>query len=51
MAISRSGWMSIFLAAVLVPDPVIIVIITIAVLPAWLLITGRREMIAAPAHG
>lgn len=48
MAITRSGWMSILLAAVLVPDRVVAMIVIISVLPAWLLITGRQQMIAAP---
>jgi H+/Cl- antiporter ClcA len=51
LAITRYGWLSIFMAAVIVPDPTIVVIITIAVLPAWLLVTGRREMIAPGAPG
>jgi H+/Cl- antiporter ClcA len=49
LAVTRSGWLSIFLAAALVPDPTILVILAIAVLPAWLIVTARPEMIAQPA--
>jgi H+/Cl- antiporter ClcA len=46
LAITRLGWLSLFMAAVIVPGPVILIILTIAVLPAWLVVTGRREMVA-----
>ncbi|GIH06591.1 putative ion-transport protein [Rhizocola hellebori] len=46
LVITRSGWLAIFLAAVVVPNPSILVIICVAVLPAWLLTRGAREMIA-----
>lgn len=51
LAITRSGWLAIFLAAAIVPNPAILVILTIAVLPAWLLVTGRREMIVPARAG
>jgi hypothetical protein len=49
LAITRSGWLSLFLAAVLVPNPTILILTAIAVLPAWLLVTGSREMTATAA--
>lgn len=48
LAVTRSGWLGIFLGAILVPSPEILVILAIAVLPAWLIVTGRPEMIARP---
>jgi hypothetical protein len=44
LVIARSGWLAIFLAAVVVPSPLILVILTVAVLPAWLLASGARQM-------
>ncbi|MFF1407173.1 ion channel protein [Streptomyces sp. NPDC058294] len=44
LAITRQGWVSLFTAAVLVASPAIIALLTIASLPAWLLVTGRPQM-------
>ncbi|MFF9091016.1 ion channel protein [Streptomyces sp. NPDC014991] len=44
LAITRQGWVSLFTAAVLVASPTIIALLTIASLPAWLLVTGRPQM-------
>lgn len=44
LAITRQGWVSLFTAAVLVASPSIIVLLSIASLPAWLLVTGRPRM-------
>ncbi|MEU2775086.1 ion channel protein [Streptomyces sp. NPDC007162] len=44
LAITRQGWVSLFTAAVLVASPSIIVLLCIASLPAWLLVTGRPRM-------
>jgi H+/Cl- antiporter ClcA len=44
LVITRSGWLAIFLGAVVVPNPQILVILTVAVLPAWLLTRGAPEM-------
>jgi len=46
LAITRYGWLSIFMAAVLVPNPTVVILLTIAVLPAWLLLTRKPEMTA-----
>ncbi|MBB5869306.1 H+/Cl- antiporter ClcA [Allocatelliglobosispora scoriae] len=53
LAVTRSGWLSIFIGAVLVAEPVILVVLCVAVLPAWLLVTGRKQMIISdqPATG
>ncbi|MET9501556.1 ion channel protein [Streptomyces sp. NPDC006622] len=44
LAITRQGWVSLFVAAVLVASPAIIALLCIASLPAWLLVTGRPQM-------
>lgn len=44
LAITRQGWVSLFVAAVLVSSPSIIALLCIASLPAWLLVTGRPQM-------
>jgi H+/Cl- antiporter ClcA len=44
LVIARSGWLAIFLAAVVVPNAQILIILTVAVLPAWLLTRGARDM-------
>lgn len=44
LAITRQGWVSLFVAAVLVASPGIIALLCIASLPAWLLVTGRPQM-------
>ncbi|MFJ1808460.1 MULTISPECIES: ion channel protein [unclassified Streptomyces] len=44
LAITRQGWVSLFVAAVLVSSPSIIALLCIASLPAWLLVTGRPKM-------
>ncbi|WP_338698910.1 ion channel protein [Streptomyces sp. Q6] len=44
LAVTRSGWVSLFTAAVLVASPAIIALMCIASLPAWLLVTGRPQM-------
>ncbi|MGW3986154.1 ion channel protein [Streptomyces sp. NPDC004830] len=44
LAITRQGWVSLFVAAVLVASPSILPLLCIASLPAWLLVTGRPQM-------
>ncbi|MBB4713547.1 H+/Cl- antiporter ClcA [Streptomyces luteogriseus] len=44
LAITRQGWISLFVAAVLVAEPTVIALLCVASLPAWLLVTGRPEM-------
>ena len=45
LAISRQGWLSLFMAAVIVPEIDLIPVLTIVMLPAWLLVTGKPEML------
>ncbi|USQ82708.1 ion channel protein [Streptomyces phaeoluteigriseus] len=44
LAITRQGWVSLFVAAVLISSPAILALLCIASLPAWLLVTGRPQM-------
>ncbi|MFJ1730996.1 ion channel protein [Streptomyces sp. NPDC088254] len=44
LAITRQGWVSLFVAAVLVASPTIVTLLCVASLPAWLLVTGRPQM-------
>ncbi|MFD8233476.1 ion channel protein [Streptomyces sp. NPDC059696] len=44
LAITRQGWLSLFVAAVLIAEPMVISLLCIASLPAWLLVTGRPQM-------
>ncbi|MBV2354647.1 ion channel protein [Streptomyces sp. J2-1] len=44
LAVTRQGWVSLFTAAVLVSSPSILALLCLASLPAWLLVTGRRQM-------
>ncbi|MFE0475289.1 ion channel protein [Streptomyces sp. NPDC058947] len=44
LAITRQGWISLFVAAVLVASPGTIALLCVASLPAWLLVTGRPQM-------
>jgi len=48
VAVTRSGWLSLFLAAFMVGEAQIMPILCFAILPAWLLVTGRPEMVIAP---
>ncbi|MEV7864575.1 ion channel protein [Streptomyces sp. NPDC088124] len=44
LAITRQGWLSLFAAAVLAADTAVLPLLCVAVLPAWLLVTGRVQM-------
>lgn len=48
LAITRQGWVSLFVAAFLVASPGILALLCIASLPAWLLVTGRPLMQLRP---
>ncbi|MFF0227453.1 ion channel protein [Streptomyces sp. NPDC004629] len=45
LAITRQAWVSLFTAAVLVASPAALALLCIASLPAWLLVTGRPQML------
>ncbi|WP_407077652.1 ion channel protein [Streptomyces sp. SCSIO 30461] len=44
LAVTRQGWLSLFTAALLAADPHVFPLLCVAVLPAWLLVTGRPQM-------
>jgi H+/Cl- antiporter ClcA len=44
LAVTRSGWLALFMAALMVNDPAIVPVLAIILLPAWLVVTGRPEM-------
>ena len=48
VAVTRSGWLSLFLAGLMVGEAAVIPVLCIAILPAWLIVTGRRQMVVEP---
>ncbi len=59
VAVTRSGWIALFMGGLLVGDLSILPLLCVIILPAWLVVTGRPEMVvevpepaaAAPAAG
>jgi H+/Cl- antiporter ClcA len=45
VAVSRSGWLSLFMAIAAVPDATLLPVLLLASLGAWLVVANRREMI------
>ncbi|MGW5866178.1 ion channel protein [Streptomyces sp. NPDC055239] len=45
LATTRQGWLSLFTAAVVVMDLELLPVLCLAALPAWLLVTGRPDML------
>jgi H+/Cl- antiporter ClcA len=45
LAITRAGWLSLFMAVVIVSQTDLIPILTLIMLPAWLLVTGKPQML------
>ncbi|MGW5734710.1 MULTISPECIES: ion channel protein [Streptomyces] len=45
LATTRQGWLSLFTAAVVVMDLSVLPVLCVAALPAWLLVTGRPDML------
>lgn len=46
--VTREGWLSLFMAAVIVPDLRLLPVLVIAVLPVWLIVTGAPQMLIKP---
>ena len=46
LVVTRDGWLSLFIAAVVVPDTTLLPLLCIVMLPAWLLLAGKPLMIA-----
>ena len=49
VAVTRSGWLSIFMVGLMLGSPATIPLAVVLVLPAWLVVTGRPEMVVKPA--
>ena len=41
LVVTRDGWLSLFMAAVVVPDSTLLPLLCIVMLPAWLLLAGK----------
>lgn len=46
LVVTRDAWLSLFMAAVVVPDATLIPLLCIVMLPAWLLLAGKPMMMA-----
>ncbi|URN98140.1 ion channel protein [Leclercia adecarboxylata] len=46
LVVTRDAWLSLFMAAVVVPDTSLLPLLCIVMLPAWVLLAGRPLMIA-----
>ncbi|MFI8963580.1 ion channel protein [Streptomyces sp. NPDC053493] len=44
LATTRQGWISLFIAAVIASSPSMLVLLCLASLPAWLVVTGRPQL-------
>ncbi|MEO3991826.1 ion channel protein [Pseudocitrobacter cyperus] len=44
LVVTRDGWLSLFMAAVVVPDTTLLPLLCIVMLPAWLLLAGKPVM-------
>ncbi|HAX7241071.1 TPA: ion channel protein [Escherichia coli] len=55
LVVTRDGWLSLFMAAVVVPNTTLLPLLCIVMLPAWLLLAGKPMMMVnrpkqQPAH-
>ena len=48
LAVGRDGWIALFVAVAVVGDVGVLPVLCLAILPAWLLVRGAPEMLAAP---
>ena len=46
LVVTRDAWLSLFMAAVVVPDTTLLPLLCVVMLPAWLLLAGRPMMMA-----
>ncbi|EIQ0045228.1 ion channel protein [Escherichia coli] len=44
LVVTRDGWLSLFMAAVVVPNTTLLPLLCIVMLPAWLLLAGKQMM-------
>ncbi|POT59933.1 ion channel protein [Citrobacter amalonaticus] len=47
LVVTRDGWLSLFMAAVVIPDTTLLPLLCIVMLPAWLLLAGKPMMMAS----
>jgi H+/Cl- antiporter ClcA len=47
LVVTRDAWLSLFMAAVVVPDTTLLPLLCIVMLPAWLLLAGRPMLAAS----
>ncbi|MEV7908268.1 ion channel protein, partial [Streptomyces anulatus] len=45
LAITQQGWLSLFMAVAVVADVDVLPMLCVALLPAWLIVTGRPKMV------
>jgi H+/Cl- antiporter ClcA len=52
LVVTRDGWLSLFMAAVMIPNSgtVLLPLLCVIVLPAWLVLAGRPEMLIKPSN-
>ncbi|ENF0860286.1 ion channel protein [Escherichia coli] len=48
LVVTRDGWLSLFMAAVVVPNTTLLPLLCIVMLPAWLLLAGKPMMMVNP---
>ncbi|HDW0474828.1 TPA: ion channel protein [Escherichia coli] len=48
LVVTRDGWLSLFMAAVVVPNTTLLPLLCIVMLPAWLLLAGKPMMVNRP---
>ncbi|MBF1958751.1 ion channel protein, partial [Klebsiella pneumoniae] len=46
LVVTRDAWLSLFMAAVVVPDTTLLPLLCIVMLPAWLLLAGKPMLMA-----
>jgi H+/Cl- antiporter ClcA len=51
LAVSRDGWIALFIAAAVTGSFVVLPVLCIAILPTWLIVSRAPEMIVHPAAG
>lgn len=50
LVVSRSGWLSLFMGAVVVPDVNVVPLLCVAILPAWIVAVSIPQMRIVPLH-
>lgn len=49
LVVTRDGWLSLFMGAVMIPGIELLPLLCVAILPAWLALAGRPEMLIKPS--